>query len=129
MLYVDISDMCRVYENFTRKILNGEVSQEGNSLAHIFNVYYPEPVTILELAEIVRDAIVKYSNGGIQPKIKVVDTGQQSMFVEEDKRLIRVDVSKALNFLELGRLKNPRVSIEEIVDARIKERRLMGRLY
>jgi UDP-glucose 4-epimerase len=119
MLYVDISDVCRAYENFTRKILNGEVSKEGNSLAHIFNVCYPKPMTILEMAEIVRDAIAKYSNGRIQPKIEVVETGKPSMFSQEDKNLIRVDVSKAVNFLGLGKLKSPRESIEEIVKMRI----------
>ena len=120
MLYVDVDDVCRAYEKFARKILNGEVSEEGNSLAHIFNVYYPEPVTILELAEIVRDAIVKYSDGRMQPKIEVVGTGKPSMFVEEDKRLIRVDVSKVLNFLRLGSLKSPGESIEQIVKIRIQ---------
>jgi nucleoside-diphosphate-sugar epimerase len=120
MLYVDVSDVCRAYENFARKILNGEAREKGNSLAHIFNVYYPEPVTILELAEIVRDAIVKYSDGRMQPKIEVVGTGKPSMFVEEDKRLIRVDVSKVLNFLRLGSLKSPGESIEQIVKIRIQ---------
>lgn len=120
MLYVDVGDVCRAYENFARKILNGEVSEEGNSLAHIFNVYYPEPVTILELAEIVRDSIIKWSDGRIKPKIEIVDIGQSSMFGEEDKKLVRVDVSKALNFLELGRLTRPRESIEEVVKMRIR---------
>ncbi len=121
MLYVDVGDVCRAYENFVRKILKGEVSEEGNSLAHIFNVYYPEPITILELAEVVRVAIVKYSDGQIEPKIDVVDTGQSSVFNEEDRNLIRVDVSKALNFLGLEGLKSPKGSIEELVTAKIKK--------
>jgi len=119
MLYIDVGDVCRAYGNFVRKILNREVRERDNSLAHIFNVYYPEPVTILELAEIVRDAIVKCSDGKIGPEIDVVDTGQLSMFSEEDKKLVRVDASKALNFLGLGSLKSPRESIEEIVRSRI----------
>ena len=98
-----------------RKILNGECIENGNSLAHIFNVYYPESITILELAEIVRDSIVKHSDGKIEPEIDVVDTGQPSMFSEQDKKLVRVDVSKALNILGLGRLKSTRESIDEIV--------------
>ena len=129
MLYVDVGDVCRAYENFVRKILNGEFNEEGNSLAHIFNVYYPEPVTIIELAEIVRDAIVKYSDDRTKPKIEVVDTGQPSVFDEEDKRRIRVDVSKVMSRLGLGKLKNPRSSIEGIVEVRIKQRKLVGRLY
>jgi len=53
--------------NYARKILISEAREKrSNSLANIFNLYCPEPVTILELAEIVRDAIVKYSDGGIE---------------------------------------------------------------
>lgn len=121
MLYVDVRDVCKAYENFARKILNGEVIEEGNSLAHIFNVYYPEPITILELAEMVRDVILRYSNGIMKPKIEISDTGQPSHFIEEDKAQIKVDVSKAMNFLGLGKMKSPRESIEEIVKARIAE--------
>jgi len=119
MLYVDVNDVCSAYENFASKILNGKVGEAGNSLAHIFNVYYPEPLTILELAEIIRDSIVKYSDGRIEPEIEVVDTGQPGMFSEEDKEPISVDVSKALNFLGLEGLKSTRESIEEIVKSRI----------
>jgi len=119
MLYVDVGDVCRAFENFARKILNGEVKERGNSLAHIFNVYYPEPVTILELAEMVRDAVIRHSNGAMKPGIEVVDTGQLSLFSEEDKNQIKADISKAMNFLQLEKLKSPRESIEEIVKVRL----------
>lgn len=121
MLYIDIDDVCRAYENFARKILNDEVSKKDSSSAHIFNVYYPEPVTIIELAEIVRDTIAKYSAGKIKTEIKVIDTGQPNIFSKEDKNLIKVDMSKALNFLGLRDLKSPMKSIEEIVRMRIGE--------
>ena len=88
-------------------------------MAHIFNVYYPEPVTIIELAELTKEAIIKYSKGKIRPEINVVDTGQQSMFNEKDKTLIEVDASKALKFLEIERLKSPKESIEDIIKSRI----------
>jgi len=119
MLYVDVSDVCRAYENFTRKILNSEISLSHNSLAHIFNVYYPEPVTILELAEIVRDLVIEHSNGAVKPRIEVVDTGQTSPFREEDKEQIRVDLSKAMKFLQLGKLKSPKESVENIIKKRL----------
>jgi nucleoside-diphosphate-sugar epimerase len=119
MLYVDINDICRAYENFARKILKNNVKKDGNSLAHIFNVYYPEPVTIIELAEITREAILKYSKGEIKPEINVVDTGLPIMFNENDKKLIKVDASKALKFLEIERLKSPRESMEDIVKSRM----------
>ncbi|KON31404.1 hypothetical protein AC478_02835 [miscellaneous Crenarchaeota group-1 archaeon SG8-32-3] len=124
MLYVDISDICNAYEKFVRKILENNIKKDGNSLANIFNVYYPEPITIIELAEIVREAIAKYSKGEIHPEITVVDSGQPSMFNENDKMLIKVDVSKALNFLEIDRLKSPKESIEEIVRSKISLRKV-----
>jgi UDP-glucose 4-epimerase len=119
MLYVDIRDICKAYEIYASKIVSGECRKTKNSLAHIVNVYYPEPVTILELAGIVRDAIVKYSDSRIEPEIDVVDSGQASTFGEEDENLVRVDVSKALNFFGLRGLKSPRQPIEEIVKSRI----------
>jgi UDP-glucose 4-epimerase len=122
MLYVDIQDACKSYESFARKILKDKIKKEGNSLVHIFNLYYQEPITIIELAEIVRESITKYSGGRIQPEIEVVDTSQPIMFDEKDKQMIKVDTSKALNVLGLGRLKSTKESIQEIIKLRIKIR-------
>lgn len=119
MLYVDINDVCRAFRNFALKILNGRFEESGNNLTHIVNVYYPEPVTILELAEMVRTSIIKNTNGEVNAKIEIVDTHPPILFSEEDKKQIKVDVSKALDFFELGKLKNPRESIEEIVKERL----------
>jgi len=123
MLYVDISDICKAYEIFSSKILNKEVKKEGNSLDHIVNVYYPEPITILELAEIVQKAIMKYTDNTICPKIEVVDTGLKPLFNKDDKRKIKVDISRAIKFLGLTKLKSPKESIEEIVKNRIIEKK------
>lgn len=120
MLYVDIHDICNAYEKLALRILNhDETEKTRNSVDHIFNVYHPEPVTIIELAEMVKETIKKYSNGSIQPIINVVDTGQQSMFNCEDRKRIVVDVSKALKLLKAKRLKSPRESIEDIVMSRL----------
>jgi UDP-glucose 4-epimerase len=89
-------------------------------MAHIFNVYYPEPVTIIDLAEICKEAIVMYSKGRIQPEINLVDTGQPILFDAKDKSVIKVDVNKALSFLDIEKLKSPKESIETIVKSRIK---------
>jgi UDP-glucose 4-epimerase len=119
MLYVDIEDVCQAYEKFALKILNEEVKKEGNSLAHIINVYYPSPITILELAQIVQKAVIKLTNNAIQPRIEIVDTGQKPLFREENKNRIKVNIKKATEFLDLSRLKSPEESIEEIVKKRL----------
>jgi UDP-glucose 4-epimerase len=118
MLYVDIEDICKAYEIFVRKIFVDEIKKTGNSLSHIFNIYYPEPITILELAEMVRNAIIKYTNGKVNPKIEVVDQGKPMLFTEEDKSKIKVDITKAKS-LGVEKLTHPRESIEHIVIKRI----------
>jgi len=118
MLYVNISDICRAFEAYTKKILDNKIEKSGNSLAHIVNVYYPKPITILELARIVRESIVEISSGKVRPKIEIVDNGIPSLFTEEDKNRIKVDLSRAKKLLGLEKLKSLRESIREIVKLR-----------
>jgi len=119
MLYVDIEDICQAYERFAIKILNGEVEKGGNSLTHIVNVYYPSPITILELAQIVQKTVIKLTNNAIQPKIEIVDTGQKPLFREDDKNRIKVNIEKAKSFLGLSTLKSPEDSIEKIIKKKL----------
>ena len=119
MLYVDIEDVCKAYEIFAKKILNEDLEKSRNSLSHIVNIYYPEPITILELAEIIRDAIVKYTGGKIKPRIEIVDQGKPMLFTKEDKYKIKVDITKAKKLLGLKKLVSPRESIEKIIKHRL----------
>ena len=120
MLYVDIEDVCRAYEIFAKKILNGELEKTGNSLSHIVNVYYPEPITILELAKIVRDTIVKYTDGKTNPRIEIIDQGRPLLFTKEDKyKIIKVDITKAKKLIGLKKLTSPTESIEKIIKNRL----------
>jgi nucleoside-diphosphate-sugar epimerase len=121
MLYVDIEDVCLAYEKFAIKILNGEVEKGGNSLLHIVNVYYPNPITIIELAQLVQKIVMKLTNNATKPRIEIVDTGQKPIFREEDKNRIKVNIKKAIEFLGLSRLKSPEESIEKIVRKRIAD--------
>jgi len=119
MLYVDIDDICLAYEKFLMKILNGDVSKGSNSLTHIVNVYYPNPITVLELAEIVQKTVMKLTNNSLKPKIEIIDTGEKPLFREDDKKRIKVDIKKAIDFLGLHRLKSPEKSIENIIKKRL----------
>jgi len=83
-------------------------------------VYYPEPITVLELAEIVRDAIIKDTYGKIQPPIEIVDKGMPPIFSEEDKAIIKVDTSKVKKLLGISSLLSPKESIENIVRNKLK---------
>jgi UDP-glucose 4-epimerase len=83
------------------------------------NLFYPEPFTVLEISEMVRDVVREVSGGALEPRIEVVDQGLPSLFGPEDKYRFRVDVSRTLGFLGLERLIGPRASIEYIVRRRL----------
>jgi len=119
MLYVDVRDVARAFRVYAEKILDGEVDKEGGSLRRVLNLFYPEPYTVLEIAEMVRDVIREVSGGALEPRIEVVDQGLPSLFGPEDKYRFRVDVSGTLGFLGLGRLISPSESIEYIVRRRL----------
>ena len=119
MLYVDVYDVCRAYEKFARKILDGSIKKKGSSLAHIFNVYYPEAITIYDLANLVKDTFVRCTSGRICPTINIIDTGLPNMFNEKDKQQISADISKATKILGLKKLKSPAESIEKIVKSKL----------
>lgn len=118
MLYVDIDDVCAAFERFCVKMLKGDIKKEVNSLAHIVNVYYPEPVNILQLAEMVAKVVAKNTQNSICPQIEIIDNGQQPLFSEHDKERIKVDVRKAGNLLGLTHFRSPEESIEKIVTNR-----------
>jgi UDP-glucose 4-epimerase len=115
MLYASIQDICRAFEAYANGILNNEIVKSSNSLAHIFNVYYPEPITILELAEIVKESIIECTGGKVMPTIEIVDSGMPPMFTKEDKSRIKVNIDKARNVLRLGELRSPKEAVREIV--------------
>jgi len=115
MLFVDINDVCRAFKAYIDKILSGEIKKSSNSLDRIVNVFHPEPITILELAGIVRDAVSELTKGRIIPKIEIVDTGEEPLFAENDKYAIKVDISRLKTLLDIENLKHPRESIYELV--------------
>jgi len=122
MLYVDVRDVVKAFDIYVNKILNGEVEKRSSSLNRVLNIIYPEPITILELAEIVRDTIAKLTNGKIVPKIEIVDQGLQPLFTEDSKYKFKVDISKTMKLLGIEKLIEPRKSIEDLVMIRLRRR-------
>ena len=118
MLYVDIDDVCAAFESFCLKMLSGDIKKEINSLAHIVNIYYPEPVNILQLAEMIAKKVAKDTQNNVRPQIEIVDNGQQPLFNEHDKERIKVDLRKAASLLGLTNFKSPEETIERIITSR-----------
>ena len=115
MLYVDVNDVCKAFEVYANKILRGEIRKGENSLLHVVNFCWPKPITILELAEMIRDATIRHSKGKIKPKIEIIDQGLPTLFTEKDKDVIKVDMTKAKQFFGIKRMTNPKETIRKLV--------------
>ena len=115
MLYVDINDVCKAFRIYVTRILSGEIRKEKNSLAHVVNLCWPKPLTIIELAHITRNAITKLTEGKIKPRIEIVDKEQPILFEAADKQKVKVNIVKVQRLLGIKRLKDPQESIERIV--------------
>jgi len=124
MLYVDIIDICRSCASFVRKLLKDEGSRREEGIPRIVNLVWPEPITVLELANLVKDAIKEKTSGRIDPLIEVKDTGDQPYFAPGDKNKFKVDPRKAKEFLGSEVLTNPRASIRRIVEKQIAAGRI-----
>ena len=117
MLYVAVEDVCRAFHSRVEKIVDGETGKEGCA-RHVFNLFYPEPITILELAELIREAVILHTDGRITPEIKVVDKGLPVLFGPENKHSMRTDVSDLNSLLDVSKMKSPKEAIFEIVKGR-----------
>jgi len=120
MLYVDIQDVCKGFENFTQRILEDETSNRSITTV---NLIAPYPITIIELARIVRKNVLKFSRMRIKPRIEVIDKGTKSLYSTADKQLLKVDITKARKFLGLRKLRDPETTIENLVKERVQSLR------
>ncbi len=120
MFYVDIRDVRKAFVNLVNKILKSEnvnvLKEKG-----VFNLFYPKPITILELAKIVRDVIVKCTNGNVKPEIEVVDLGEKSEFSPDEVKKIQVNIDFSLKVLGMSKLISPKESIEYIVKTMLRK--------
>ena len=117
MLYVAIEDVCKAFHSRVEKIVDGEPGKEA-SARHVFNLFYPEPITILELAELIREAVILHTDGRITPAIKVVDKDLPILFGPENKHSMRTDVSDLNRLLNVSTMRSPKEAIFEIVKGR-----------
>lgn len=119
MLYVDIQDICAVFEILIKKILTLDQKKTDNSLSHIYNIYNPHPLNILDLANHIRDIIQELSHNSINPLVKIKDMGEPMLFSEEDKKKITVDISKPLNDFKIKKFIDPVDTLTRIIRCRL----------
>jgi len=111
MLFVDVEDVCKAYEVVVDRVLEGGLRGVNN----VFNIVYPEPVTVIELAENVKQIVYEETGGRINPSIEVVDKGLPSAFTPEDKHRFQVKIDRIRGLLSGHILKNPKDTLRNHV--------------
>jgi len=81
-----------------------------------YNLFYPKPMTILELAEAIKEAITQHTQGKATPTIKVVDRSLPILFNPNEKQILNVDITKTTKFFGTKKLTNPEETIFEIAN-------------
>jgi nucleoside-diphosphate-sugar epimerase len=111
MLFVDVEDVCKAYEVVVGKVLEGGLRGVNN----VFNIVYPEPVTVIELAEYVKQIVYEETGGRINPSIEVVDKGLPSAFTPQDKHRFQVKIDRVRELLGSHQLRHPKESLRRLV--------------
>ncbi|UCG44708.1 MAG: NAD(P)-dependent oxidoreductase [Candidatus Bathyarchaeota archaeon] len=121
MLYVAIDDICKAFQLYIEKIIKGRTPAE-KSKGSIYNLFHPQPITILELAQIIKESIINQTQGHLTPKIEIVDKKLPALFSPNEKETLHVDIKRTREFFGIEKLKSPETKINEIVRARVTER-------
>jgi nucleoside-diphosphate-sugar epimerase len=119
MLYVAVNDVCKTFQLYIEKIIKGHAPAEPLDNG-IYNLFYPKPITILELAQIIKEAITQYTNHKTTPNIEIIDKGLPTLFSANEKETLNVDIRETINFFAIKKLKSPKETIYEIVKNRLK---------
>lgn len=119
MLYVDLDDVCNIFSVYVDKIIRKKIAKNNNGLDNIINVYWPKPLTIYDLALLIRNSIIENTEEKIIPEIEVVDFGEPMLFDENDKNLMRIDQTRINNFLDDVELTDPKDTINKLIKNRI----------
>jgi len=114
MLYVAINDVCKVFQLYIEKIIKGRLPTEPPDTG-IYNLFYPKPITILDLAQIIKEAITQQTQGKVTPTIEIIDKGLPILFNPNEKETLNVDIRKTKNFFRIKKLKSPKETLYEIV--------------
>jgi len=115
MLFVDVEDVCRVYE-----VVVGRILEDGlRGVNNVFNIVYPEPVTVIELAEYVREVVFEETGGRLNPSVEVVDKGLPSLFNPDDKNRFQVRIDRVKELLVSHQLTHPRETLRRLVKEKL----------
>ena len=121
MFYVSVNDVCKTMEKFISYIVSKK-PQSTNSIDHIMNLAYPDPISILDLANTIQKSVQTLSDGKINPEISIIDKSVPETGDPDDKNKIHLDISKIKNYFEIDSLEKPEDTINELIKYRMNKK-------
>ena len=86
MFFVSMNDVCKSFKSFIDYILMKDKKSVAN-VDHNFNLMYPTPLKIIDLANSIIDSVKKNSNGKILPKLSIVDLNGRIISILRNRKL------------------------------------------
>jgi len=121
MFFVSMNDVCKSFKSFIDYILMKDKKSVAN-VDHNFNLMYPTPLKIIDLANSIIDSVKKNSNGKILPKLSIVDMGIEepdSQIKHQVRDMTQIDISKINEYLNISSLTKPEDVIDQIIRSRL----------
>ena len=118
MFFVSMNDVCQSFKSFIDYILMKDKKNIGN-VDHIFNLAYPTPMKIIDLANSIIDSVKKNSNGKISPKLSIVDMGVEETHSQIVDKSVQLDISRINEYLNISSLTKPEDVIDQIIKSRL----------
>ena len=118
MFFVSMNDVCKSFKSFIDYILTKEKKNIAD-VDHIFNLAYPTPVKIIDLANSIIDSVKKNSNGKILPKLSIVDLGIEETDSQIYEKSAQIDISKIKECLNISSLTKPEDVVDQIIRSRL----------
>lgn len=120
IFFIHLDDICKSLTSMILKLKKNDRILRDNK-NHVLNLSYPEPITILDVAKMVRDSVTRYSLKKISPQVKIIDKGISNDYTKGDKQKAKHDISKIRRVLGVNNLIEPKIAIQNEIKKRIAD--------
>ena len=116
--FISIDDVCKGMMSYVKAIFDKKQGQ--TDLEKMVNLSYPEPLTAMGIANIVKESIIKHSKGLFIPTIEIVDKGIIDKFGRDNTSKTYIETGLAKQFFKFDQFKHPQTIIDEIIKEKLK---------
>jgi len=119
MFYTDIRDVCHAFSLYARQVLSRSAHEKRLPLSPV-NLFYPRSITVFELAQAVRRAVMACTRGRVRPRVEVL--GEPVYAAPPARVNFSADITKARRLLGVKSLTKPTETIRRIILHNLQKR-------